>query len=82
MDYLDKLGTKAYYIYNNRIKRNIIIEARQTGKMIIRNDLPTDLEIITEYKFHDPNNFMPIAKWFNEKHIAFTKEDLINDLPD
>jgi hypothetical protein len=75
MDYKENIGKNAYFINENKFKKGLIIEGRETTILntgsVMHGRL---LDPIIHYKFDD--NYM----WYKIEDIFFSEEDVVKML--
>jgi hypothetical protein len=74
MDWKENIGKYVYRIKNDKIKKEMIIEGRETVGLNMGSEIYDKLlPIKIEYRFYND-------KWVKEEDVFFTKEDIINSL--
>jgi hypothetical protein len=77
MNYKDKIGETAYYIKDNKIVKDMIIEGRETIHLNTGSDRHGKLlDAKVQYRFYKEKGTV----WYLAERIYFNKEDIIKAL--
>lgn len=74
MDYKEQIGKRAYYVENNLIKKDMIVEARESYELNTGSDRHGRLlDPKYEYRFYEDKK----RRWFTKDKVFFSKEEII-----
>jgi hypothetical protein len=77
MSYKDKIGESAYFIKDNKIRKDIIVEGREAVHLNTGSDRHGKLlDPQVQYRFWNDEK----SKWYKESEIFMSKEDILNTL--
>ena len=77
MSYQDKIGDSAYYIADNKIVKDTIVEGRESVHLNTGSDRHGKLlDPKVEYRFWKQKGTV----WHKAESIYYTKEDILNTL--
>ena len=77
MNYIDKIGETAYYIKDNKIIKDMIVEGRESVRLNTGSDRHGKLlDAKVQYRFYKEKGNV----WYSSECVYFNKEDIIKAL--